>query len=111
MSFALLQEVMKVIPAPESVADLLIQDFHLREYVVRRVLTGNKRVTKDEDLIDLFEIEADDDQLDELVHWVTDHILHFFIKTVQKVTDLGEKYRGPMQSTIQSPRSRSGSQN
>lgn len=111
MSFALFQEIMKVIPSPESVGDLLLQDFHLREYVVRRVLTGNKRVKNDEELIDLFETEVEDEKLDDLILWVTDHVLYFFMTTVEKTGVLGEKYKDAMRKTIQSVQSQTGSQN
>lgn len=111
MSFALLQEIMKVIPSPENIASLLIQDFYLREYVVRRVLTGNKRVVSDDDLIDLFDLEFEDEALDDLVLWVTDHILYFFTNTVEKSLNLGVRYKEKMAGLIPSNPSPTGSPN
>lgn len=110
MSFAMFQEIMKVIPSPENVASLLIQDFYLREYVVRRLLTGKKTVKSDEDLVDLFDVELDDEAVDELILWVTDHILYFFTKTAERSLKLGEKYSGQMKSLTQSVQSQTGSQ-
>lgn len=110
MSFALFQEVMKVIPSPENIASLLITDFYLREYVVRRVLTGNKRVKTDDDMIDLFSLDIDEADLEEMVLWITDHILYFFTKTAERSLHLNEKYQGQMKSLIQSAQSQTGSQ-
>jgi hypothetical protein len=109
MSFALLQEVMKVIDNPENVTALLISDFYLRDWVVRRVLTGNKRVKSDDDLIDLFDVEVDDEKLDDLVLWVTDHVLYFFTATAQKTMKLGEKYQAQVAAITPSAQSQTGS--
>ena len=109
MSFALQQEIMKVIPSPDNITDLLISDFYLRDYVVRRALTGQKKVKSDEDLIDLFDIEVDPEQLEELVIWITDHILYFFTTTARKTLALGEKYQAEMKAITPSAPSQTGS--
>lgn len=109
MSFALFQELMRVIPDPENIAGIVLQDFDLREYLVRRVLTGNKRVREDADLFDLFENEVDDDDLDDLVLWVVDHILHFFTTTAEKSKNIGLKYESRMKALTQSAPSQTGS--
>jgi hypothetical protein len=109
MSFALFQEVMKVIPNPENVVQVLIQDFYLREYVARRVLTGRKEVKNDDDLFDLFAHEIDDDRLDEMMLWVTDHVLYFFTSTAEKSLTLGQKYTGQIQELTQSAQLVTGS--
>lgn len=109
MSFAMFQELMRVIPDPENIAGILLQDFDLREYLVRRVLTGHKRIRDDNDLFDLFDHEVDDDQLDELVLWVVDHILHFFTTTGEKSTTLARKYESRMKGLTQSAQSQTGS--
>lgn len=111
MSWALQQELMKVIPQPENIAALLIQDFYLREYIVRRVLTGKKKVTSDEDLIDLFELELDDDAVEALIMWVVDHILYFFTDTASKSLALGERYSEKMKALTRSAQSQTGSAN
>lgn len=109
MSFALFQELMRVIPDPENVTAILLTDFDLRDYLVRRTITGNKRVREDSDLIDLYDLEIDDDQLDELVLWIVDHILHFFTTTGEKSKTLAQKYEGRMKALTQSGQSQTGS--
>lgn len=98
MSFALFQDIMKVIPSPEKVADLLIQDFFLREYVARRILSGNKRIKDDEELVDLFDLDLDDDALEDMMLWVTDHILYFFTNTADRSMKLGVRYQEKMKA-------------
>jgi hypothetical protein len=49
---------------PEQITDLLITDPYLRDYVIRRLLTGNKKVTSDEDLVDLFDLDVDLDEVE-----------------------------------------------
>lgn len=110
MSHALLQELLKVIPNPEEVAGLLVTDFHLREYVIRRVLTGNKRIKTEEDLVDLFDADADPDAIDDLVLWAVDHILYFFMNTAGKTLTLDQKYRPEIKRLTQSAQSQTGSQ-
>lgn len=108
MSFALFQEVMKVIPNPESVTELLLSDFYMREYIARRLLTGNKKVVKDEDMVELFDLEFDDEAIDDLIIWATDHILYFFTSTAEKSLKLGEKYKAKMAAIIPSNPSPTG---
>lgn len=110
MSFALFQEIMKVIPNPENVTQLLVQDFYLREYVIRRVLTGNKAIVSDDDLFDLFAHEVDEEAANDLILWVTDHILYFFTTTAEKSVKLGVKYQEQITNLTQSVQSQTGSE-
>lgn len=109
MSFGLFQEIMKVVPQPENVASLLISDFYLREYVIRRMLTGRKRVKEDSDMVDLIELDLDSEDVDGLVLWVTDHILYFFTTTAEKSLSLGKKYADRMEKVTLSLPSQTGS--
>jgi hypothetical protein len=111
MSYGLFNEIMKVIPSPEQITDLIVKDPYLRDYVIRRMLTGNKRVDKDEDLIDPFDLDLDIDQLDDLVAWVGEHILHFFMRSAAKTAKIGEKYQGTIQHLTQSSLSQVGAEN
>lgn len=111
MSYGLFNEIMKVVPSPEAITDLVIQDPYLRDYVVRRMLTGNKKVTNDEDMVDAFDLDIDLDQLDDLVAWVAEHVLHFFMKSAEKTAKVGEKYQEVVKQLTQSNLSQTGSAN
>ncbi len=93
MTYGLFNEIMAVVPSPDDIGALLVSDNGLRDYVIRRMLTGNKKVTEESDLIDLFDVSLDITQLDELVSWVGDHILYFFTNSALKTQKLGEKYQ------------------
>jgi hypothetical protein len=111
MSYGLFHEISKVVPSPEQITDLLITDPYLRDYVIRRLLTGNKKVSSDEDLVDLFELDVDLDEVEALVSWAAEHILHFFMKSAAKMAATGEKYQETIQNLIQSSQSLPGSPN
>lgn len=111
MTYGLFNEIMRVIPEPGKIQDLVVTDPYLRDYVVRRMLTGNKRVERDEDLVDPFELDLDIDELDDLVAWVAEHVLHFFMKSAEKTAKIGERYQPVVERLTQLNQSQAGSQN
>jgi hypothetical protein len=111
MSYGLFNEIMKVVPDPGKIQDLVVTDPYLRDYVVRRMLTGNVRVEKDEDLVDPFELDIDVFDLDDLVTWVAEHVLHFFMKSAAKTAAMGEKYQGTVEALTRSSQSQPGAEN
>jgi hypothetical protein len=102
MTYGLFNEIMQVVPSPENIGQLFITDAGLRDYVIRRMLTGNKRVMEEKDLVDPFEIDLDITELDDLVNWVGDHILYFFMSTAEKTAKLGKKYEATLTQLNQS---------
>jgi hypothetical protein len=111
MSYGLFHEISKVVPSPEQITDLLISDPYLRDYVIRRLLTGNKKVKSDEDLVDLFELDVDLDEIEGLVSWAAEHVLHFFMKSAAKMAATGEKYQETVKELTQLSQSLAGSAN
>ena len=110
MTYGLLTEILKVIPSPDQITDLVVTDPGLREYVIRRMMTGNKRVRSEDDLVDTFDINIDVFELDGLVAWVAEHVLHFFMKSAAKTASVTEKYEATIQSLTRSLPSQAGSQ-
>lgn len=102
MTYGLFNEIMIVVPSPEQIADLLVTDAGLRDYVVRRMLTGNKRVVNESDLVDAFAIDVDITELDNLVSWVGDHVMYFFMTAAKKTAALGQKYQPSLTQLAQS---------
>ena len=111
MTYGLFNEIMRVIPSPQQINDLIVTDALLRDYVIRRMLTGNKPVKSDEDLIDPFDLDLDIFELDELVTWVAEHVLHFFMKSVAKTAKIGERYQGTIEELTRSTQSLLGAEN
>lgn len=111
MSYGLFHEISKVVPSPEQIGDLLITDPYLRDYVIRRLLTGNVKVASDDDLVDLFSLDVDLDEVEALVSWAAEHILHFFMKSAAKLAATGEKYQATIKELTLSSLSPLGSAN
>ena len=102
MTYGLFNEIMNVVPSPEEIGELLVTNAGLRDYVIRRMLTGSKRVTTEEDMVDPFDVDIDITELDDLVTWVGDHVLYFFMTAAQKTVKLGEKYQETLTQLAQS---------
>lgn len=102
LSYALLNEILQVVPDPTNIAGLLIQDASLRDYIARRVLTGNKPVLKNEDLIDMFETDVDPRAIGEMLTWIGDHVLYFFMTSAVEAEKLGRKYEATITQLVQS---------
>lgn len=102
MTYGLFNEIMMVVPHPENIGELLITNAGLRDYVIRRMLTGNKKVLKEEDLVDPFDLDIDIGDLEDLVTWVGDHVLYFFMNSAAKTAKLGEKYEATIAQLAQS---------
>jgi hypothetical protein len=110
MSYGLFNEIMRVVPSPENITDLIIKDPYLRDYVIRRMLTPG-RIEKDEDMVDSFDLDIDIEDLDGLVGWVGEHVLHFFMKSGAKMLAVSEKYQETIATLTQSSQSLPGAAN
>jgi hypothetical protein len=108
MTYGLFNEIMAVVPSPEEIGELLITNQGLRDYIIRRVLTGSKKVMTEEDLIDPFEMDIDMDEISGMVNWVGDHVLYFFMTNASKTKALAEKYQ---ETILQLAQSKSGAAN
>jgi len=102
MTYGLFNEIMIVVPNPDDIGELLITNAGLRDYIIRRMLTGSKRVTEDSDLIDPFDMDVDITELNKLVMWVGDHILYFFMTSAEKTAELAQKYQATITQLAQS---------
>lgn len=112
MTYGIFNEILQIIPDPQNIGDLFISDAALRDYVARRVLSGSKRITKEEELIDPYEMDVDMDDLNDLILWVGDHVMYFFMNNAGKTGKLMEKYQNQIQQMqeTQSSQSKSGSE-
>lgn len=108
MTYGLFNEIMNVVPSPEEIGELLITNAGLRDFIIRRMLTGNKRVLEETDMIDPFEMDVDIRDLNQLVVWVGDHILYFFMTSAEKTQQLATKYQ---ETIAQLAPSKSGAEN
>jgi len=109
MTYGVFNEILQIIPDPSQIGDLFITDAALRDYVARRMLSGNKRIKNEEDLVDPFDLDIDMDEVNNLILWVGDHVLYFFMNSAEKTAALMKRYE-PAMAEIQSSQSKSGSE-
>lgn len=95
MSYGMFNDVMRILGSGQDAVEILMSDPALRDLVVRRLFTDTRKPISDinEDLINPFEIEASPCELDEIVAWVADHVLHFMVSTAAKTQPVVEKYQ------------------
>lgn len=108
MCHGLMMDLQRVIPDLQSCIPTVLNEPFIRDYLVRRALTKtNKSVEKDEDLVGHEELdELDTDQILDLIDWVTEHLLYFFVQSANRMTKLAERAL----PTDRSPQSTDGSE-
>jgi hypothetical protein len=109
LTYGVFTEILQIIPDPQNIGDLFITDAALRDYVTRRMLSGSKRIKDEKDLVDPFELDIDMEEVNDLIMWVGDHVMYFFMNTAAKTAKLMKKYEEPMQA-LQSSQSKDGSE-
>lgn len=91
MSYGLFQDMQRVVPDPAAIVDTICSDPYTRDYILRRCLTDEKRIIKDEaELKAAEDMGLDDpDQMDILLQWATGHLLYFFATSAGGLKQLG----------------------
>lgn len=102
MSYGMFQDIMRLIGANEDAVDLLINDAEVRNYVICRLFTDLKRPIETlEELINPYDIPLSPLELDSVIAWVSDHVLHFTVSTSVKTRPVLEKYQSQAASLNQ----------
>lgn len=84
MCHGLMCDFQRMVPDAQSAVDYILNDNFIRDYLVRRALTPSKRsVEKLEDLIDHEEIDLDTDEVLDLVNWISEHLMYFFVRSAE----------------------------
>jgi hypothetical protein len=93
MSYGMFSEIMRIIGDPDNAVETLMSDSNTRDWVIRRLFTKtNKPVETAEDLMNPYDIPLDPTEMDQVIAWVADHVLHFTISTAGKVKPVVERY-------------------
>lgn len=94
MSYGLLMDLQRLLPNPQAALELAMTDPYTQDYVVRRVMTPtNATITKMEDLIGAEQITLEPEQIENLLTWVVEHVLHFFVQRASKLAKAGENFK------------------
>lgn len=94
MSYGMFSDIMRILGSDEDTLDILLTDETRRSYVIRRLFTDNKTPVSDiSELINPYDIDVSILELDTIIAWVADHIMHFTMSTAQKTRPVVEKYQ------------------
>ena len=90
MTYGLEMDLRRLLPGLEAVTNLIMEDPHTQDYVIRRCLTDYKGLIKSfDDLIPAEEVEATTEEIEGLLLWVAEHMLYFFAKRMSRMEELG----------------------
>lgn len=108
MSYGMFNDVMRIIGHTQDLSVVLITDPMVRDLVIRRLFTDNKKaIDKEVDLINSFDIEALPSELDGILAWVADHASHFLVSTGRTMQGVLEKYQDQIPKTDPVPEDQS----
>jgi hypothetical protein len=93
MSYGLQQDIQRVVPDPAGIVDTIAGDPYARDYILRRCMTPEKKLIKDEaELKPAEDIGLDDpDEINKLLQWATGHLLYFFAISAGGLKQLSEQ--------------------
>jgi hypothetical protein len=97
MSYGMFNDIMRIIGSAEEAVEYLMNDPGVRDNVIRRLFTPELRkpVENIEDLINPWDIPVSPLELDIIIAWVADHVMHFTMSTALKTRTVVEKYQAP----------------
>lgn len=96
MCHGLMCDFQRMVPDATSAVSFIVNDPFVRDYLVRRALTDSRKsIEKEEELIDHDQIELDTDEVLELIDWIAEHLLYFFVKSVENFNKLTSRMELP----------------
>lgn len=102
MTYGLEMDLRRMLPDPLSALTLIRDDVYTQDYLVRRVLTPAKKIITDPaELVSMEDTDISSDEVENILTWVTEHALYFFVKRTLELAKLGVQYKQalPMPST------------
>lgn len=110
MCHGLMCDFQRLVPDASSAVNYILNDSFVRDFLVRRALTPTKRSVEDvKDLIDHEEVDLDTDEVLDLVNWIAEHLLYFFVKSAENLSRLTGQMDLPAEATDPTPPSEDGS--
>jgi hypothetical protein len=99
MSYGLLMDLQRLLSTPEAAMTLVLTDPYTQDYVVRRVMTPSKAtIMKMEDLVEADSFDLEPEQVERILTWVVQHILHFFAQRAAMLAKTGERFKTALPS-------------
>lgn len=98
MSFGLLNDLTRLVTDPSEVPRMLL-DPELRDAVLKELLAERKKSGKVlKDLPDVEDIDADPGEIEKLLDWTMEHVMAFFVRSLQKTAKMGERHLETLKS-------------
>jgi len=95
MSFGLLNELTTIIGDPARVSAVAV-DPELRTEVLCAALAERKRSGKIIKAVDFDDLDISVEDVENVISWVMEHSLSFFVRSLRKVVDLTKAHQGEM---------------
>lgn len=87
MCHGLMCDFQRLVPDVTSAVDYILNDSFVRDFLVRRALTPTRKsVDNDKDLIDHELVELDTDEILDLINWIAEHLLYFFVRSAENLS-------------------------
>ncbi len=101
MSFGLLNDLTTVVADPGRVATISM-DPALRVSVLNTVLAIRKKNGKIEQAVDVTDIDISIKDAERLIDWVSEHVMSFFVRSLQKVLAIQQHKEGELKVLLSS---------
>ena len=99
MTYGLLMDLQRLLPDATQALALVLSDPYTKDYVVRRVMTPfNGTVTDIDKLIPSEEIDLIPEQVEAILDWVVQHVLHFFAQRAGNIASAGKMFQTALPS-------------
>lgn len=99
MSFGLLNELTKIINDPAGVS-ALAANHELRDEVLNSLLAVRKRSGKIQSKVDIDDVDISVEDVEMLLAWASEHVLGFFLRSLQKMVSLSQKHQTDMEGLV-----------
>ncbi len=93
MTYVVFNDILRYVGSVEDAMSSIMTNQDVRDLIVRRLLTDNKKPVEDlEALIKLEDVEIDIFELDDILSWTMEHVTYFFMRTASKMQASMTKY-------------------
>lgn len=101
MSFGLLNELTTIVGDPGAIASLTLNP-EMRNKVLAAALAKRKKSGKVEETIDIDDVDITITDMENVLDWVSGHVMSFFVRSLRKVAAVNEKYEAPLKDLVSS---------
>ena len=99
MTYVVFNDILRYVGSVEEAMSSMMTNQDVRDLVVRRLLTDNKKPVEDlKDLIPLEDVDIDIFELDDILSWTMEHVTYFFMRTASKLQASVTKYPEMMEN-------------